>query len=294
MGTTILRFEKIKNMANIRLAGAHQFRHHINTPNADPVKKSRNHTFLGSGNLGKDVQSRLERLTKPPRKNAVLAMDALVTLSPELLKDNKNLNIWANRTRDWLKARFGDNLVSAVVHLDELSPHLHFTVVPIDEKTDGRIVLNARDLFNKWQLADMQRSYNETMRQYIPDIIPPRHGRKASHTTIKAFYAELEEIRENLRQHSQVIATDVKGNSVDATKLHFISLIERCVQEVEGKLGCQLEEATRAKLIYDYQLIVEKEVSNLLNSEAVFELLDKDIQATIQSVLNKIKPASSA
>ncbi|MEZ8917029.1 MobV family relaxase [Vibrio splendidus] len=294
MGTTILRFEKIKNMANIRQSGAHQFRHHLDTPNADSAKKSRNHTFFGCGNLSKDVQSRLERLTKPPRKNAVLALDALVTLSPELLKDNKNLNIWANRTRDWLKERFGDNVVSAVVHLDELSPHMHFTVVPIDEKLDGRIVLNARDLFNKWQLADMQRSYNEAMRQYIPEITPLQHGRKASHTTIKAFYAELEEIRENLRQHSQVIASDVKRNSVDATKLHFISLIERCVQEVEGKLGCRLQEATRAKLIYDYQLIVEKEVSNLLNSEAVFELLDKDIQATIQSVLNKIKPASSA
>lgn len=292
MGTTILRFEKIKNMANIRQSGAHQFRHHINTPNADPAKKLRNHIFLGSGNLGKDVQSRLERLTKPPRKNAVLAMDGLVTLSPELLKDNKNLNIWANRTRDWLKARFGENLVSAVVHLDELSPHMHFTVVPMDEKLDGRIVLNARDLFNKWQLADMQRSYNETMCQYIPAIIPPQHGRKTSHTTIKAFYAELEEIRENLRQHSQEIASDVKRNTVDATKLHFISLIERCVQEVEGKLGCKLEEAARARLIYDYQLTVEKELSSMLNSEAIFELLDKDVQATIQKALGKIKPTS--
>ncbi|MEZ8737936.1 MobV family relaxase [Vibrio sp. 10N.286.52.C3] len=289
MATTILRFEKIKNMANIRQCGAHQFRHHLDTPNADSAKKSRNHTFFGSGNLSKDVQSRLERLTKPPRKNAVLAMDALVTLSPELLKDNKNLNIWANRTRDWLKERFGDNVVSAVVHLDELSPHMHFTVVPIDEKPDGRIVLNARDLFNKWQLADMQRSYNQAMRKYIPDIIPPRHGCKASHTTIKAFYAEIEEIRENLRQHSQVIATDVKANLVDVTKLHFISLIERCVQEVEGKLGCQLEEPTRAQLIYDYQLTVEKELSNMLNSEVIFELLDKNIQVSAKKTHPKLR-----
>lgn len=289
MATTILRFEKIKNMANIRQCGAHQFRHHLDTPNADSAKKSRNHTFFGSGNLSKDVQSRLERLTKPPRKNAVLAMDALVTLSPELLKDNKNLNIWANRTRDWLKERFGDNVVSAVVHLDELSPHMHFTVVPIDEKPDGRIVLNARDLFNKWQLADMQRSYNEAMRQYIPEITPLQHGRKASHTTIKAFYAELEEIRENLRQHSQVIASDVKRNTVDATKLHFISLIERCVLEVEGKLGSKLEKATRAQLIYDYQLTVEKELSSMLNSEAIFDILDKNIQVSAKKIHPKLR-----
>lgn len=243
MATTILRVEKVKCMANIRQAGAHQHRHHTDTPNADPAKKHLNVVMVGTNNMTKDVQSRLDELTKSPRKNAVLCMDGLITLSPEAfftakgMPDNAALEKFVDTTMQWLTERFGKNLVSAVVHLDELSPHLHFTVVPIDEKTDGRIVLNARDLFNKWQLADMQRSYNETMRQYIPDIIPPRHGRKASHTTIKAFYAELEEIRENLRQHSQVIATDVKGNSVDATKLHFISLIERCIQEVEGKLG---------------------------------------------------------
>ena len=54
--TTILRFEKVKHIANVRQAGAHQHRHHLETPNADPALKSKNVTLVGDSNLGKTVQ----------------------------------------------------------------------------------------------------------------------------------------------------------------------------------------------------------------------------------------------
>ncbi|URM14692.1 plasmid recombination protein [Vibrio splendidus] len=274
-------------MANIRQSGAHQFRHHIDTPNADPAKKSRNHTFYGSGNLGKDVQSRLEQLTKLPRKNAVLAMDGLVSLSPKLLKTKINLNVWAKGTLNWLQKRFGENLVSAVVHLDESSPHMHFTVIPLDQKADGRKVLNARDMFNKWQLADMQRSYNETMQKHIPEVAPPKYGSKASHTSIKTFYAELEEIRQGLRLHSKAVAS--KKIIANATKLHFASLIEKCVEDVERTLGCELDEDSRAQIIHDNQEILKAALSNWLEPKKLFKLLDSNVEALIKMYLNKRK-----
>ncbi|TOH52865.1 hypothetical protein CGI80_05040 [Vibrio parahaemolyticus] len=248
MGTTILRMEKIKSLANIRQSGAHQFRHHAITPNADPEKKSKNHVFIGSGNLVADVKTRLNTLTKSPRSNAVLAMDGLITLSPELLKDNKNINIWANRTRDWLKKRFGNNLVSAVVHLDESSPHMHYTVVPLEEKSDGRRVLNARDLFNKWQLADLQRSYNQTMRLYIRDVESPNHGSKAKHTKVKNFYAELDSITDNLHQHmlktKEELLTEAKTTVLD----RLLPMIDRQFNDVERKLGNPIPESLRQEL----------------------------------------------
>lgn len=198
MGTTILRVEKIKSMANIRQSGAHIHRLHAETPNADPARKKLNHTFVGSGNLARDVQARLDTLTKLPRKNAVLAVDGLITLSPELFKTKGNLKKWAYQTQQWLQDRFGENLVSAVVHQDESSPHMHFTVVPVDEKPDGRRALNARDMFDKWQLADMQRSYNQAMQNCIAGVEPPRHGSRAKHTTIAQFYEVLNAEQDNL------------------------------------------------------------------------------------------------
>ncbi|WP_417698664.1 MobV family relaxase [Psychromonas sp.] len=248
MGTTILRVEKIKSMANVRQSGAHQFRYHTHTPNANPAKKSRNHTILGSGNLAKDVQNRLDDLTKPPRKNAVLAMDGLATLSPELLKDNTNLNIWANRTRDWLVERFGDNLVSAVVHLDESSPHLHFTVVPLDEKPDGRKVLNARDMFDKWQLSDMQRSYNEAMQRHISNIQAPKHGSKAQHTKVKNFYAELDSMADNLHKSMLKAKQDLLTEAKTTVLERLLPMIDRQFKDVERKLGIPIPEPLRQDL----------------------------------------------
>ncbi|MDF4835329.1 plasmid recombination protein, partial [Vibrio parahaemolyticus] len=124
MGTTILRFAKIKNVANIRQAGAHQHRHHKNTPNANPQLNKLNRYFHGTNNLAADVKGRLEILDKEPRKNSVLAMEGLLQLSPELIKpdgkeDIEVLREWYKQSKEWLNNEFGDNLVNAVLHRDE-------------------------------------------------------------------------------------------------------------------------------------------------------------------------------
>lgn len=285
MGTTILRVEKIKSMANVRQSGAHQFRHHADTPNADPAKKSKNHTFIGSGNLGKDVQSRLDELTKPPRKNAVLAMDGLVTLSPELLKSNDNLNKWAHRTRDWLKQRFGDNLVSAVVHLDESSPHMHFTVVPMEEKPDGRKVLNARDMFDKWELADMQKSYNQEMQRHIENVVAPKYGSKAKHTELKHFYAEIDAMGDRLFEH---MLQAKEGLIADASKNimeRLAPMIERQFRDVEEKLGNPIPPEMRQELMQRHQ---EKAIG-LINDAFTTSGTNKDFVQKLTAQIEKEK-----
>jgi len=49
----------------------------------------------------------------------------------EIEKSGK-LNAWIDANLDWLKRTFGEeNLVSCVLHMDEKTPHLHASVVPI-------------------------------------------------------------------------------------------------------------------------------------------------------------------
>ena len=48
-----------------------------------------------------------------------------------LLTDGR-LDNWIDANLKWLKGTFGEeNLVSCVLHMDEKTPHLHATVVPI-------------------------------------------------------------------------------------------------------------------------------------------------------------------
>jgi hypothetical protein len=48
------------------------------------------------------------------------------------IETNGKLNEWCNDNLNWLNKNFGtENLVSAVLHLDKKTPHIHATVVPI-------------------------------------------------------------------------------------------------------------------------------------------------------------------
>lgn len=48
------------------------------------------------------------------------------------IEESGNLDNWCMDNLDWLKETFGeDNLVSAVLHMDEKTPHIHATIVPI-------------------------------------------------------------------------------------------------------------------------------------------------------------------
>ena len=55
--------------------------------------------------------------------------------SPEEMKEIEKagrLDDWRDDNLEWLRKTFGkDNLVSAVLHLDEKTPHIHATVVPV-------------------------------------------------------------------------------------------------------------------------------------------------------------------
>ncbi|MGS0673957.1 MobV family relaxase [Shewanella sp. 125m-1] len=262
MSTTILRFQKHKHFANIRNAGAHQYRHHALTPNAEKSRVQLNRTLIGSSNLVNDVKKRLGILTKQPRKNAVLAMDGVLTLSPDLFNTGtkedqlQTLKNFAIASKRWLISTFGDNLVNAVLHRDETSPHIHFTIVPIQYSISGESKLNARDMFNKKTLHDFQRNYFETMHHHFANLLPPNYKAKATHTTLKEFYAcinqldgkmelffdsELarqkyqlqDKLHESIQQHIEQWLTQIFIAAPDSEREEWIESIK---QELERKL----------------------------------------------------------
>ena len=48
------------------------------------------------------------------------------------IQQEGRLSEWINANIRWLEATFGkENLVSCVLHMDEKTPHLHATIIPI-------------------------------------------------------------------------------------------------------------------------------------------------------------------
>ena len=95
--------------------------------------------------LNELVNERIEKLNiKSVRKDAVVAMEMVVSATPDYFRpddpDRKKyyqedrLEAWKEAVMDSLKAEFGDNLISAELHLDESTPHIHCCITPIEEK----------------------------------------------------------------------------------------------------------------------------------------------------------------
>lgn len=106
-------------------------------------------------------------------------VEALVTASPEFFKDKSHSEVKAyfEYALEFLKSKQDSRtFLSAVVHMDEKTPHLHLCFVPLT--ADGR--LSAKEIIgNKKKLVKWQDEFWEHMVRRYPDL---ERGESASQT----------------------------------------------------------------------------------------------------------------
>jgi len=185
----ILRAEKLTSFGSITGSAKHTFRE-IPTPNADASRTHLNKTFGAQDSAA--VRAAIEaRLPAKRRKDAVLAIEYLVTASPEWFRTapTKQQNAYFGAAVRWLEARHGKaNIVCVNMQLDETSPHLVAYVVPLTK--DGR--LSAKDfLGGRKVLSQMQTDFAEKIGKPV-GLQRGVEGSKATHTTAKQYAAALQ------------------------------------------------------------------------------------------------------
>ncbi len=117
-------------------------------------------------------------------KNQCKAIRIILTGTHEQMmkiQDSGRLDKWTDANLKWLRETFGeDNLVSCVLHMDEKTPHLHATVVPIvtterlRKKREGEKKyetksgprLSADDMMRRIRLHEYQNSYAVAMKPF--------------------------------------------------------------------------------------------------------------------------------
>jgi hypothetical protein len=240
MAYIILRTAKQKTDGNIATLGQHLQRTR-DTPNADPDLTHQNLILRGSADLLADVKSRLKEIEPTngePRKNAVLCIEHLIAVSPDFLhftKDDGNysprysadpvaslqpdsqldadrLSGLVERTLAWLDKRYGlENVVNVQLHLDESSPHIHATVVPVDErgKLNCRAFLGGRE-----KMRAMQTSIAEEMAPL--GLIRGVEGSKAHHQDVKRFYELAKEL--GMGTAHEVVQAKLQASEKDRQK----------------------------------------------------------------------------
>lgn len=112
-----------------------------------------------SNNWLQDIDNEIKTAGAKTRSNSVLALDTIYTASPEFFQERTNAEN-DKFFQDCLKfhnEHFG-HIISAVVHYDETTPHLHIISVPLTK--DGR--LSARDVIgNKAKMSKTQDAFFE-------------------------------------------------------------------------------------------------------------------------------------
>ena len=83
----------------------------------------------------KDDEEEKKKKTRKIKDNAVIALCFVCTSDEETMKKLEKegkLDAWIKKSIEWFQREFGkENVVSAMLHMDETTPHLHITVVPI-------------------------------------------------------------------------------------------------------------------------------------------------------------------
>ncbi len=167
------------------------------------------------------IQHRLETagLTRKVGKNQVRAIRIMLSGSPDdmqrIVREGR-LDEWCADNMKYLAATFGkENIVSADLHLDETSPHIHASLVPIvtterkrkkqeehtakryRTKSASRPRLCANDVMSRVKLKEYQDTYAQAMSKY--GLQRGIEGSEARHVDTTQFYREVKAMTDTLK-----------------------------------------------------------------------------------------------
>lgn len=166
MSFGIVRVQKIRagSVKGIQIHDQREKGYSHTNPDIDFSRSEENYNVhkLRNSNFTQDVKKRIDGLDlkRAVRKDAVVMVQVLVASDKEFF-DGMTLDKkeqFFHDSYDFLKKRYGEeNIVSAIVHFDERTPHMHFNFVPVTE--DGR--LSAKSILTRQSLIDQQDKFFE-------------------------------------------------------------------------------------------------------------------------------------
>lgn len=187
MSFAIMRCKKLKGMGSVASSLQHHFRER-ETANADPARTPENGYWVGK-TTDETMGLLRERLPEKHRKDAVLAVEYMMTASPDWWEkaSKQQQTEFVKKSGEWLIEKYGkDNVIAFGVHHDEKTPHVSAFVVP--RTADGR--LSAKEFIgNRDKMSADQTSYAAK----VADLGLERgiEGSKAKHVTIQQYYARV-------------------------------------------------------------------------------------------------------
>ena len=185
-----------------------------------------------------DIQHEIDTAKARTRSNSVLALDTIYTASKQFfqLHDSQTIDQFFRDCLDYHKQRYG-HVISAIVHYDEETPHMHIMSVPLTR--DGR--LSAREIVGgRAQMAHAQDSFFEQVgQQYgLQRGVHMDGPEKKTHITaqqhrLQELQAQVQHEERKLEQLQHRADQTLRQLRTQTEQVHHA---QRDLQELEGYL----------------------------------------------------------
>ena len=249
------------------------------------------------------------------RSNQNTCIEIIFSGSPETMcaMSQEQVNAWAHDTLAWARGRWGyENVVSATLHCDEKTPHMHVIVVPIvqgqsrrsasKERMDAAMGLDTRkyktdttrnrlcanEVYTKPLLYGYHTSYAETVGEKygLSRGVRAELGSYKKHTSSIEYNRQLaEETAEKERLISELTAdyaelTSAVENATSklSAQREIMHLQEKTIADNDAII--QSQEKQKASVVINDDA-VEKQLAEKYVSLAELEAKEKQLQRSI-------------
>ena len=301
----ILRFQKYKGPTVSHIEAHNERNKEVYASNPDirtDLSKNNFHIVTPQGKYREMSDRMIQEAGCRVRKDSVTVVEALITASPEFFAGKKpgEIKAFFAYAMEFMSAKQNPGtFLSAVVHMDEKTPHMHLCFVPLteDKRLSAKEVIGNKKKLTQWQddfwkymvkkYPDFERgeSASETGRTHLP----PRIFKQAAHLNHQK--AKLVQLL------SELTPLNAKKKAVEITAIleEYVPGVEelitkmkkanRAAKELRGELSQVKKELDGSKASVLRQLELEQKVQKLDDLQNMVDALQKTLDTIPPDIL---------
>lgn len=330
-----MHYEKFKGKADVRRLLEHSDRgqtgvadHKHSNKQIDPECSHLNYELKDRGGLSaveyhrkrieQIAEETKQRTGKSLRKDAVTLCSWVVT-APQDLPEDKQAKFF-QKAYEWFSERYGeDNIVTAAVHLDETSPHLHLQFTPIIEDKNGTRRLCAKDLETRKTLQTVHQKLEKYLTQELGCKVTLLNGATDNgnktitelkiatlQVQVKELSNQLAELRtaradevSRIGKMFQGVAEKVKlGHKLNSSEMQTLERTAQVVGELQ-KIQAEVEQAkniaeNHEKALQEHEKVLQERKQHFDEEvHAKAQELSESVVVRSQRTINEVKRQTS-
>lgn len=229
MPYTILRFKKLKGGAISGCERHNERKKEIykSNPDIDIEKSKQNYHIIEPPKYtyGRKVKDLIKESNCKTRKDSVKLVETLITASPEFMQKLSltEQKEYFKRATDFMIDKIGkQNIISAVVHMDESNPHMHLVFCPINKENK----LSAKSILgNQKSLSELQTEYFECMHERWNELERGKSSIETKRKHIPTWLFKLSTMLDSRYEQLTKIMSNANAFNIKKTKEQVMELL---------------------------------------------------------------------